>query len=96
MLSEKNFQYLRNLKEEDCDKYLWLPTEQIIALPHIITVTDDNGRTWVQNQTLLIKIHDYLQLTDPYKLFSKFFLPSLGDLPENFEPIEIETLASSQ
>jgi hypothetical protein len=56
LLSDKNFQFLRNLREEDSDKYLWLPTEQIVALPHIVKVEDDNGRSWVQNQTLLIKI----------------------------------------
>ena len=89
LLSDKNFQFLRNLSEENSDKYLWLPTEQIIALPHIITVADDNGRMWVQNQTLLINIHDYLQLTNPYQLFSKFFLPPLDELPEKLEPIEV-------
>jgi len=90
ILSPKNLEILRNLTEEDSDKYLWLPTEQLIALPHIIKVSDDNGRTWVQNQTLLITIHDYLQFTDPHHLFKKYFLPRLTHLPEKFEPLEIK------
>lgn len=90
LLSDKNFQYLRNLKEEDSDKYLWLPTEQVIALPHIKTVSDDNGRTWVQNQTLLIPIHDYIKLTKPHEIFHKFFESVLNKPPEVFERIKVE------
>jgi len=90
LLSDKNFQFLRNLRLQHSDKYLWLPTEQIIALPHITNVEDDDGRIWVQNQTLLIKIHDYLQLTNPHKFFSKFFLPPLNELPKKLEPIKVE------
>lgn len=87
ILSNKNFHYLKNLTEEDNNKYLWLPTEQLVAVPHITTVEDQDGRTWVQNQTLLIKIHDYLQLTNPHLLLSKFFLSLTNELPENFDPI---------
>ena len=90
LLSDKNFQWLRNLRVEDSDKYLWLPTEQVVALPHIEKVSDENGRDWVQNQTLLIPIHDYIQCTNPYKLLSKFFLPILDELPGELEPIQVE------
>lgn len=91
ILSDKNFQYLRNLQPEDSDKYLWLPTEQVVALPHIETVSDKDGRTWVQNQTLLIPIHDYIQLTNPIQALSKFFLPILDQPPESLEPLKVET-----
>ena len=91
VLSDKNFQFLRNLKEEDSGKYLWLPTEQLIALPDIVTVKDDDGRTWVQNETFLIKIHDYLQLTKPNELLSKHHVLPLEELPESLEPLKIET-----
>jgi hypothetical protein len=91
VLTDKNFQYLRNLTLEYSDKYLWLPTEQVVALPHIENVEDDNGRTWVQNQTLLIPIHDYLQLTNPHQLLSKYFLPLLKEPPESLESLKVET-----
>lgn len=89
ILSDTNFQKLRKLTPEDSDKYLWLPTEQVVALPHIETVEDDDGRTWVQNQTLLIPIHDYIQLTNPIQLLSKFFLPVLAEVPKSLEPLEV-------
>lgn len=89
ILSDKNFQILRNLKMEDSDKYLWLPTEQIVALPRIVNVEDSNGRSWVQNHTILIPIHEYIQQTDPKKIFSKFFLPPLEEIPKNLEPIKV-------
>jgi len=89
LLSDKNFQKLRTLREEDSDKYLWLPTEQVVAFPHIVTVEDQNGRTWVQNETLLIKIHDYIQLTNPNHLLSKFFSIPYETLPEKFEPLKV-------
>lgn len=92
LLSDKNFQYLRNLTEADSNKYLWLPTEQIIALPHIITVQDENGRTFVQNETLLIPIHDYIRLTDPNKFLSQFFNSEWKDIPEKLESLKIDKL----
>jgi len=90
LVSDKNFQFLRNLRVDDSDKYLWLPTEQVVALPHIIRVEDDDGRTWVQNETFLIPIHNYIQFTDPYNLLSKFFHSPLNELPEKLEPLEVK------
>lgn len=87
ILSYKNFYYLKNLTEMDNNKYLWLPTEQVVAVPHVTKVEDGDGRTWVQNQTLLIKIHDYLQLTNPHLTLAQFFLPLSDELPESFNPI---------
>lgn len=73
VLSDKNFQRLRNLTEQDSKKYLWLPSEQLIALPHVTLAEDKDGRTFVQNETVLIGIHDYLRLSDPNQLLSPFF-----------------------
>jgi hypothetical protein len=89
VLSDRNFQRLRNLTPEDSDKYLWLPTEQLIALPHIKTVEDKNGRTFVQNETLLIRIHDYIHLSNPNQLLSPFFNGNWEKIPEKLEPINI-------
>lgn len=90
LLSDKNFQYLRKLNIKDSDHYLWLPTEQIIALPHIEEVSDKDGREWVINHTLLIHIHDYIRLTNPLKHLSQFFFKS-PDLPETLESITIKS-----
>jgi hypothetical protein len=89
VLSDKNFEALRKVTEEDSDKYLWFPSQQLVALPHIITVSDKDGRTWVQNQTLFMGIHDYLHMTRPSKYLSKFFVPELIEIPESFEPLEV-------
>lgn len=91
ILSDQNLHYLCDLTLEDSDKYLWLPTEQVIALPHITTVEDNDGRTFVQNETLLIPIHDYIQLTNPTKIFLPYFHSSLESIPEKLEPLEIDT-----
>lgn len=88
ILTDKNFQILRNLKLEDDGHYLWLPTEQLVALPRIQEVEVD-GRSGLQNETLLIPIHDYIQLTQPFNHFSKYFSPILEGPPENFEVIEV-------
>jgi len=89
LLTDKNFQILRGLTAEDSDKYLWLPTEQIVALPHIISVNDNNGRSWVLNHTLLIPIHDYLKLTNANKLLSHLFITQPIE-PAKFEPLTIK------
>jgi hypothetical protein len=73
VLTDQNFRYLRDLTVEDNGKYLWLPTEQLIALPHIKFVEDKDGRTFVQNETILISIHDYIELTNPNKTLQPYF-----------------------
>lgn len=89
ILSDENFQFLRNLTPEDNNQW-WLPAEQIVALSHIEAVDDDNGRTWVQNQTLLIPIRDYIKLTKPHEIFHRFFESVLDKAPEVFDPITIK------
>ena len=87
ILSDRNFQRLRTLTKDDSGKYLWLPSEQLIALPHITTAEDNDGRTFVQNETFLIGIHDYLRLSDPNRLLSPFFN---SERTEMLEPIIIK------
>jgi len=90
ILSDDNFQFLRKLTPKDNNQW-WLPAEQIVALSHVEEVDDDNGRTWVQNQTLLIPIHDYIKLTKPHEIFNVFFKPVLHKPPDTFEPIKIKS-----
>jgi len=89
LLQDKTFQRLRELREADSDIYLWLPTEQAIALPHITKVYDKAGREFIQNHTLLIGIHDYLRLTNPKNLLLPFILSPFQEVPETFEPIKV-------
>jgi len=88
ILSDKNFQILRGLAVEDSDQYLWLPTEQLVALPHVEEVSDNNGRAWILNHTLLVPIHDYLKLTAPQKFLSHLFITK----PVNLEQFEAFTI----
>lgn len=89
VLSDKNFESLRHVTLEDSNKYLWFPSQQLVALPQVRTVSDDDGRTWVQNETLIIGIHDYLSMTDPNKYLSRFFVAELKEVPDSFEALEV-------
>jgi len=84
IMSDTSLQFLRKLTHTDPTEW-WLSTEQVVALSHIEKVQDGDGRSWVQNQTLLIPIHDYIRLTRDN--FTKYFEPILNKLPEIFEPI---------
>jgi len=87
IISDKNLEFLRKLRVEDSDQHWWLPTEQLVALPHVQAVKDENGRDWVQNHTLLIPLHDYIQITK--HIFDRYFLPILDEPPERLEPLHI-------
>jgi len=91
ILSDENFQFLRRLTPND-NKQWWLPAEQIITLSHIEEINDGDGRAWVQNQTLLIPIQDYIKLTKPHEIFCRFFEPALHELPKTFESITLTAL----
>ena len=73
LISDKNLQRLRTLTIKDSEHYLWLPTEQVIALPHITETADQFGRKCIQNQTLLIPVHEYIQQSKPYQIFAEWF-----------------------
>jgi len=53
-------------------------------------VKDKDGREWPQNQTLIIGIHEYMELTHPNQYLERLFLPVLKEVPETFEPLEVE------
>lgn len=92
LISYKNLEYLRTLKPEDSGKHLWLKSEQTIAFPIVREVKDmregKGGRTWVQIQTFLVNIHDYLNDTAK-KIFEPYIMPELTELPKQFDPIII-------
>jgi hypothetical protein len=90
LLSAQNFFKLRNLKPEDSGKYLWLPTEQVIAYPYVVKVSDGDGREWVKNQTLLMTIHDYLHYTNANELMASFLISMPDEFPKCLEPINLD------
>ena len=89
ILTDKSMEFLRK-KTCNGEPY-WLPTEQVVAIQHIEQATDKDGREGVWNHTLLIPIGEYIRLTDPCKLFSKYFIPKISVFdksPESLEPIK--------
>ena len=95
MLMPKSRALIHSLKPKDSGKYLWFKTEQTIAYPIIREVTDQHpdhgGRTWVQNQTFLVGIHDFLThyLNNSANPFESLMLPELEEFPEFIEPLNI-------
>ncbi len=64
------------------------PAEQVVSLSRIEKVHDGDGRTWVQNQTLLIPIHNYVKLTKAQ--FNQYFDSTMRKMPETYESIEVK------
>jgi hypothetical protein len=89
LLSDANITYIRNLTVKDSDRYLYFKNEQVIALPKIINVFDEKSkRSWVQNETRLIAVHDYFELTNPSKvLFQNVPFTELTEEPDQFTVI---------
>ena len=84
LVSSQNQMFIRNLPIGESGKYLWLPTEQVVAYPTIKKVADNNGRDFIQNQTLLVPIHDYLRITNANQTLSKYLVQT-NPLPNRLE-----------
>ena len=95
ILASKNIEYIRQLKPADSNKYLWFKTEQTIAYPVIVEVADKNpthgGRTWVQNQTFLVNIHDFIShfLGNGSNPFNALIQPELEKFPDVFDAVNV-------
>ena len=96
LISARNIEYIKELKPSDSRKYMWLPTEQTIAYPIIIEVEDKRkgkgGRSWVQNQTFIMSIHDYIMATQDHSFLSlvePHVLPELEEAPSSFDAINV-------
>ena len=95
LLSFPSQEIIRNLKPQDSHRYLWFKTEQTIAYPVIIDVADKDpkhgGRTWVQNQTFLVNIHEYLThtLCNSNNPFEGLVQPEFERFPEFFDAVNI-------
>jgi hypothetical protein len=94
LLSFKNIEYIKNLKPADSGNYLWFKMEQTIAYPVVIEVADKDpkhgGRTWVQNQTFLVNIHEFLTYSfNNNNPFKQFILPEQELFPSTFEALNV-------
>jgi hypothetical protein len=95
LLSFKNQEYIRNLKPADSHRYLWFKTEQTIAYPVIVDVADQDpkhgGRTWVQNQTYLVNIHEFIShvLSNGGNIFERLVQPEYTKFPDAFEALTV-------
>ena len=95
LLSFPSQEVIRNLKPQDSHRYLWFPTECTIAYPVVVEVADKDpkhgGRTWVQNQTFLVNIHEYLThtLCSSSNPFEALIKPEYDRFPEHFEALNV-------
>lgn len=91
LLTDSQIAYIRGLTVEDSDRYLYFKENhpQVIAVPKIINVFDpDSKRTWVQNETRIMTVKDYLDITSPVKvMFNSSPLLEVKELPSQFTPI---------
>jgi len=97
LLTLQNQEKIRILKPTDSHQYLWFKTEQTIAYPIIIDVADKDpkhgGRTWVQNQTFLVNIHEFFTYVqsgkNPFEAFNQAYLGELEVFPDNFNALTV-------
>jgi hypothetical protein len=95
ILTFKSQEIIRNLKPADSHRYLWFKTEQTIAYPIITEVADQDpkhgGRTWVQNQTYLVNIHEFIShiLSNGGNIFEKLVQPEYTRFPDVFDALQV-------
>jgi len=88
IITDENLHRLRENKES-CEEAYWLPTEQLVAMQYITSITR-NGRTGIWNHTQLIPINEYIRDNDPVAKYSRHFIKPNGDIPQHLEPINVE------
>ena len=94
LLSFKQIEYIKGLTPKDSRQYLWFKDAQTIAYPIIIDVADKDpkhgGRTWVQNQTFLVNIHEFLTYTlNGKNPFEPLIQPELETFPDQLDPLTV-------
>jgi hypothetical protein len=90
VLTDRNYQILREFQPDSNGKYSWLPDEQAVALHHIEMVEDAAGRTWTRNHTLIVPIHVYLKLSNPFKKFKTYLKNDLEKPVDGLHSIVID------
>jgi hypothetical protein len=97
LLTTQSFERIKKLTSADSHCYLHFPTERTLAYSIIIDVADKDpkhgGRTWVQNQTFLVSIKDFLDYTqsgkNPFAAFDALVQPSYSQFPQFFEAVNV-------
>lgn len=98
LLTQKSIDHIRMLKPHDSRRYLWFKTEQTLAYSVIVEVQDkrsdsDGHRTWVQNQTFLMNIHDFFRCSqqgvNPFQVFEQNLQPEMEVFPEVLSPLNV-------
>jgi hypothetical protein len=94
LLTSKSIETVKNLKPKDSKQYLWFKTEQTIAYPIIIDVADKDpkhgGRTWVQNQTFLVNIHEFItHALSGVNPFEALIHSEFEVFPDEFNPVTV-------
>jgi hypothetical protein len=95
LLQPKSRESIKALQISQSRKPLWFKTEQVLAYPIIIEVEDKHpdhgGRSWVQNQTFLVHLTDFLEyaLNNGSNPFEKLTMGELDKFPESFDSLEV-------
>ena len=69
---------------------LRLPNEDLLAVSHVAPTEDEYGRRGVWNHTILIKLNDYLQLTQPSTMLQPYFINQTKEPPYELNPLTIK------
>jgi|WetSurMetagenome_2_1015567.scaffolds.fasta_scaffold189616_1 hypothetical protein len=97
LLQFKSIEYIRTLKPKDSKQRLYFKTEGTLAYPYVVEVADKHpdhgGRTWVQNQTFLVTINDFLDYVqagkNPFQIFEGLIQQSYEQFPQFFEAVNV-------
>lgn len=88
MLMPKSRDVVKSWRVQDSRKPKIFKTEQVLAYPVIIEVADKDpahgGRTWIQNQTYLVNIPEFIihTLNNGGNPFESLVLPELEVFPD--------------
>jgi hypothetical protein len=97
VLHPKSRDKIKSLEAKDNETYLWFKTEQILTYSLIRNVScsdpDQGGRTWPQNQTFLVNIHDFILYVkegkNPFDAFKSLMQPEFDMFPEIREVLTV-------
>lgn len=96
LVQPQNIEYIKALQPEQSKRYLWLPSEQVVAYPVVTEVKDERegmgNRPWVQNQTFIMTVHDYISATQQQSFLSlvePHILEPLEDYPESWNALTV-------
>lgn len=85
-LSDERIRELREMRQSGD---YWLEKQQMVVIQSVEETKDEDGRTWVWNHTLLAPITDYLRLTRPSEILSRYILHKDDEPPLKLEPITV-------